>query len=252
MSGSEFFRMIAVTGMGLLGLTALMGIMRKRTAWDAAERAEMWLSLEVGLAVVLFALLPYPLTYIGSDEAFAWRFGSLVLVAYLIWHMIRIGLNQHRYGAQYPVVMGLLLVLSGIFSTMEFVNAVWWGSLAGYTCGVLWLLALTGIQLIAFVCYDRQTQIHLQVHPQAAVVYYPPAAHDRIGGLRGDHRTGDSNRPPDAHAHDYSASHRATADHYRYRDDRQIDAYRRSITDSTVRSRPAVIEQQRPNSLPRS
>jgi hypothetical protein len=47
MNGAEFFRMIVVTAVGILGITALLGVMRRRVGWDAAEQAGMWLSLEV-------------------------------------------------------------------------------------------------------------------------------------------------------------------------------------------------------------
>jgi hypothetical protein len=231
MNGAEFFRMIIMTGMGFLGVTALLGIMRKRMMWDAAERAGMWLSLEVGVAAVLFALLPYPLTYTGADELFAWRFGSLTLVMYLAWHMIRIGLNHQRFGAQYPWLMIGLLAFSAMFALMEFINAIWWGSLAGYTWGVLWLLALTGVQLIAFVCYDRQPE------PQIAAAYRNLAMEEPPDETRAVHvhYHAEMTRPttvPEAR------SMRHPSGGYRYRNDQQMDAYHRSVAEATSRLTP--------------
>lgn len=241
MNGAEFFRMIVVTAVGFLGITALLGVMRRRVGWDAAEQAGMWLSLEVGIAAVIFSLLPYPLFYSVIDEMSAWRFGSLLMVGYFGWFMIRVGLNVRQFGARFPLMMWLLLVLSGIFSTMEFINAIWWSSIAPYSWGTLWLLALAGIQLIAFVCYDRtpQPKIFSTPAPRPAA---PPAQHR----VRGDQRADYSNLPPNDHTDYHAQSHRGAINSYRYRDERQVNAYRRSLADSTVRITPVIDRQQRP------
>jgi hypothetical protein len=246
MNGAEFFRMIVVTAVGILGITALLGVMRRRVGWDAAEQAGMWLSLEVGIAAVIFSLLPYPLLYSVTDEMSAWRFGSLMMVAYFGWFMIRVGLNVRQFGARFPVMMWLLLVLSGIFSTMEFINAIWWSSIAPYTWGTLWLLALAGIQLIAFVCYDRTPQP--KTYPAPRPVSAPtPVQH----GVRGNQRTDYSNLPPNHHADDHTQSHRGANHSYRYRDERQVNAYRRALADSTVRVTPIGQQQSPANRNPR-
>jgi hypothetical protein len=157
--------------------------------------------------------------------------------------MIRTGLNLRLFGANYPMVMGLLLVLSGIFSTMEFVNAIWWSSLAGYTWGVLWLLALTGVQLIAFVCYDVFSPPIAEYQTLAPA----DAARSSAYGVRRDSGTGDPNSKTDYHTNDYRTGNLGTGDSYRYRDERQVNAYRRSLSDSTVRLSPTSPQRQHSN-----
>lgn len=243
MNGTEFFKMIVPTSMGFIGLTALLGVFRRGKSLDVAERAGLWLALELGLMTTIFALLPFPLFYsldtMTASELLVWRLGSLLLVVYLALHLFAVNENRRRFRAQYPQMMRLLLVLSGIFLTMEFVNAIWWGSLAGYTWGVLWLLALSGIQLIAFVCYDRQTMAFSRV---SALPYRQPAVDQRV---RGSERAGDSNRPPVVNAHDYGSGNRLNRDAYRYSDDNAVYSYRRSVSDATIRTHADLLKRPR-------
>jgi hypothetical protein len=247
MNGTEFFKIIVPTAMGFIGLTALLGIFRRGKSLDAAERAGLWLSLELGLMTTIFALLPFPLFYsfdtATASELFVWRLGSLLLVVYLTLHLFVVNDNRRRFRAQYPEMMRLLLVLSGIFLTMEFVNAIWWGSMAGYTWGVLWLLALSGIQLIAFVCYDRQTTLL-----SGFSAYRQPVVDQRVRGVE---RAGDSNRPPVANANDHGSGNRLNRDPYRYTDDNAVYSYRRSVSDATVRTHTDLLK-RRHNSDPNS
>jgi hypothetical protein len=247
MNGAEFFRIIVPTAMGFIGLTALLGVLRRGKSTDAAERAGLWLSLELGLMTTIFALLPFPLFYsfdtATTSELFVWRLGSLLLVVYLALHLFVVNDNRRRFRAQYPQLMQLLLVLSGIFLTMEFVNAIWWGSLAAYTWGVLWLLALSGIQLIAFVCYDRQTMVF-----SSFTAYREPVAGQRV---RGSERASDSNRPPVVNADYNGSSNRLSRDPYRYTDDGAVYSYRRSVSDATVRTHADLLKRSH-NSDPRS
>ncbi|HEX2622756.1 MAG TPA: hypothetical protein VHL11_21505 [Phototrophicaceae bacterium] len=277
MSGTEFFRLIVPTAMGLMGVTALMGVFRKRSGlWDAAEQAGLWLSLELGLVAVLFALLPYPLSYsfgiTPETETAIWRLGSLLLVLYLIFHMFLVNEKRRRFRAQYPLVMRFLLVLSGIFLTMEFVNAIWWGSLGGYTWGVLWLVALCGIQLIAFVCYDRQTTLQNQFSTLSAFVGTPvgtstgtyaavpvsatapaSAAPGSVSNnsagerVRGGERPGDPNRAPNRFPDHHAKGNRLNRNSYRYTDDGAVYSYRGSNSDATVRVHADLLKRGDPN-----
>lgn len=256
MNGTEFFRLVVAAAMGLLGITAVVGVLRRWMQADAAARAGMWIALEVGLVTILFALLPFPLTYSAVSEMVVWRFGSLMMVLYLTVHLLTVNENRRRYRAQYPVVMRLLLVLSGIFLTMEFINAIWWGSLAGYTWGVLWLLALTGIQLIAFVVYDRQTStVSAQILPYRAAPVETIAqaagygnrsdpgndARDAVAiRVRGGNRPGDPDGASNHHPDDYARRDSLRRERYRYTDNHSVYSYRRSVADATVRSHAAL------------
>lgn len=263
-SGTEFFQMAVLTALSLLGITAILGVIRKRSHWDRAERVGLWLSLEIGLFAVLFALLPQPLNYTFGVEDVAWRFGSLALTMYFGFLVLTINSKQRQFGAQFPLVMRLLLAICVIFLTMELVNAVWWGSLAGYAFGVLWLVALAGIQFIAFVCYDRFdlqeryetiTQNQPQTQPASATIRqhatHPPNslaggggihAHSiqSADGLRSSASTGHPNGAPNNHAYQHTTG-RLPRDPNRYSNDHQSPTYGGTIADPAVRTHQNIL-----------
>jgi hypothetical protein len=155
MNGSEFFIPVAISGVFLAGFTGLIAINRKMPSWDVAEQLSVRFSLEFCLFATLFALLPYPLYYLG-DETFALRISSMAMALFLGVEISRIRHYSRKFGSHWSFTMVLLLALSTIFLTIEFVNALVWNSLAGYTAGLLWIVLLAGIQFIAFIIYNKQ------------------------------------------------------------------------------------------------
>ncbi|MBC8100330.1 MAG: hypothetical protein H7Y11_12870 [Armatimonadetes bacterium] len=257
MNSSEFFRMVITTALGFIGVAGLLGVFRKRMQWDSAERAGLWLALELGVMVMLFALLPYPISFAvtgattdttmnGSvNEALAWRLSSLALVLYLLVHMGLVSLQRREFGAQYPGLMQALLVASGLCLVVEFANVVWWGSLAGYAGGVLWLLALCGIQVIAFVCYDRLPAVlvnHAPPAPRAQVVdnayerLRTDPAHRRMrGGVSANHPDPAPDRNTDPNAQPNRAGNWLGRPTNRFSDDSAVNRHRGTLPDPTVR-----------------
>lgn len=158
MNGSEFFIPAAIAGVFLGGFTGLISISRK---WDAAEKTGIQLALELCLFTTILALLPYPLYYLG-DEIFALRISSMAMALFVGVEIGRVYKGTTLFGSNWPTV--LLLALSGIFLTMEFINAIAWNSLGVYIAGLLWIVLLSGIQFIAFVIYDRQDRLRAAQH----------------------------------------------------------------------------------------
>lgn len=155
MPGNEFFFAVLVFGSAILGAGGLAGLRLKQGKWNGVEVRGLRFALEFSLFSVVFALLPSVLYYLFNFETVVWRLSSLLLGAFIATEMVRIIYQVWRYGALWPTTTALLLVFSGILLTIEFINVLWWGVLAAYASGLLWILILAGIQYIAFVCYDR-------------------------------------------------------------------------------------------------
>jgi len=171
-----FFFAVMLTGAVLAGFSGLIGVSRAR---DDAERTGLRLLLELTLATVCFALLPFPLYAALNSGVVVWSLASLTLGLYLLLQLTRIYAKASRYRIVQPLMTMSLLVFSAIVFTIEVINVFWWHTLAGYAGGLLWLLVLSAVQYIAYICYDR-SQLDNHVH-QATSPYQP-----RYRGLAAD------------------------------------------------------------------
>jgi hypothetical protein len=239
LTGVEFFYSVMALGIAFAGFTGTIALLRKRNelrvVWDNAERAGLSLSLELGVFAVVFALLPFPLFYWGRTENFAWRLSSMALALFFGFQMLKTITRARQYEVRWPTLMNGLVVLTGLVIAAEFVNAVWWSSLAVYTAGLLWVLTLCGIQFIAIVSYDRQNQY------SSALQNRDPYA-DRRGEpirnrMRGVRSGGDTDRTAYVHGYrdsDADAYPRLGRDPNRYADKRATQSDRRAVTDTPV------------------
>lgn len=240
LTGVEFFYGVMALGIAFAGFTGTIALLRKRNemrvAWDHAERAGLSLSLELGVFAVVFALLPFPLFYWGRTENFAWRLSSMALALFFGFQMLKAISRARQYEVRWPTLMSGLVALTGLVIAAEFVNAVWWSSLAVYTAGLLWVLTLCGIQFIAIVSYDRQNQF-------SSVFQNRDPYADRRGEpirnrMRGVRRGGDTDRAAYVHGYrdpDVDAYPRLGRDPNRYADKRATQSNGRAVTDSAVR-----------------
>ncbi len=150
-----FFVILTFLGIVLFGFSGLAGRRVHKLPLDSAERVGLRLALEFSLFTVLFALLPFLLYSLLSEERFVWRMGSLLLGVYLFVEMGRICYQANLHKEQWTITMISLLVLSAILLTIELVNVFWWSLFGIYAAGLLWMLTLSAIQYIAFVLYER-------------------------------------------------------------------------------------------------
>jgi hypothetical protein len=154
LTGGLFFVVVMILGLGVFGFCGLAGLHYKRATWDYAERDGWRLAMEFSLASVAFALIPFLFEQMFDYESVVWRLASFTLAVFLFVEIGKIYYKANLYGARSPLIMGTLLVLSGIMLTIEFANMFWEHSMPFYASGVLWLLFLSAIQFIAFVAYD--------------------------------------------------------------------------------------------------
>jgi hypothetical protein len=240
MRGHEFFYAVMCLGSGFLGLSGLAGLHFKRQHWDKIEAANLRLSLEFGLFSVVFALLPFLMVLMFESETVAWSFSSLFLAIFLLTQIGRIFYGSNLHGARWPLATIFLLALSSFFSTIETVNAVAWASSSWYAWGMLWLVVISAIQFVAFVCYDRAApELRTVEAPRKPITY----------GLHGDlpDRLRRHHRPnnPDGSANTDTNIHRdpvAYARSQRYPHlppySRPGDANRRPVAHAAIRPKP--------------
>ena len=156
MPALEFFVLVMFVGIVLLGFGGMVGWRVRQSTNNVEERYNLRLTLELSLFTVVFALLPFPLVYLFSAvELLAWQFASLGIATFLGLEIMRIYYKGQIYRVRWTFSLISLLVLSGIFLTIELLNGLMWASLAVYTWGLLWLLTLSGIQFISFVLYEK-------------------------------------------------------------------------------------------------
>ncbi|PJF21121.1 MAG: hypothetical protein CUN56_12710 [Phototrophicales bacterium] len=150
-------------GIGFFIFAGITTLRFKQVRWTDADRSGLRLALEFSLFVIILSLIPMILDVIFAFEDVVWGVASLILAITMLIAIAQIISNTIRYGAHQPSVMISLLVLSGILLTIEFANVLLWESPGLYLGGLLWLLALSGIQSIAFLLYEpivSQTTVH--------------------------------------------------------------------------------------------
>lgn len=222
----NFYLILAPVALGLFGMIALLGLTRKRhhAHLSLVEKAELGFSLQLAFFTVVFTVLPF--VVFGETM---WRWLSLGLALFLGAQMARAFYLHREFEAEYPTVLGLLLALSGIFLTIEVFNTLFWNDSFPYGSGVLWLFILTGIQFIAFVCYDS-------IPIPVSVVDHPVDSAQH--GLRGH----GSPRDPHGAPHPYSnrpagiGQSALGRDPNRYSDPRHPVPHRRAVRDTAVRT----------------
>lgn len=239
MPGRDFLFAVMFVGAGFFGFGGLIGLRHRQAQWTLPDAINLRLALEYSLAAVIFALLPFPLYYIFGVKAVIWGLSSFLLALFLMTQTGRVFYHANLLTLRWPLVTILLLVLSVIFLTIEFVNTLRWSSMAGYAWGLLWILGVAGVQFVAFICYERPVAGGL--HPGAPVVYgYRGALADRMvtERVRGGLRPADPDRTPDSHA-DVHPNALANARLERYTDRNAFtgpgDGYRRPVTHTAVR-----------------
>lgn len=156
MHSTDFLFAVLAVGLVFFGFGLIIGRYR-RDQLDGAERFSLRLSLEWSLLAIAFALLPFPLFFVSGAERAVWGLASLLLGLVLLTQVIRIAAKLNVFAVRWPLALGLLLVLSAVFSTIELLNALFVRGLAWYAWGLLWLLMMAGLQVVAFLFYDRTT-----------------------------------------------------------------------------------------------
>jgi hypothetical protein len=222
----NFYLILAPIALGLFGMMALLGLVHKHRQphLALAEKAELGFSLQLSFFTVVFAILPF----VVFGEAM-WRWLSLALALFLGLQMARAFYLHREFEAEYPAVLGLLLALSGIFLTIEVFNTLFWNASFPYGSGLLWLFILTGIQFIAFVCYDSlPSPVSVDHHPVDAVQH----------GLRGHSRPSDPHGAPNPYPYAASGNGQSPLgrDPNRYSDPRHPVPHRRAVRDTAVRT----------------
>lgn len=145
---------LVFAGIGFFTLGGVTALRFKQVRWTDADKTGLRLALEFSLFVVVLGLIPPILDAIFAYDTIVWGVSSMVLAIVMLIAISQIVVNTNRYGAHQPSVMISLLVLSGILLTIELVNVLLWESPGIYIGGLLWLLALSGIQSIAFLLYE--------------------------------------------------------------------------------------------------
>ena len=238
MAGSLFLISIAILGVGLTGFAGLLGLVRRPGADTDLTAGDLRVVHLFSVAAVLFALMPFPLYYAFGAESVVWRAGSGLLGLFLVF-MIGFNLRKMRIAQpRWPKVMTGLLALSALVLLAEGLNTVWWGSLAGYAWGLLWLLLLAGIQFAAFVYFEHD---HNAVENQELPDVQTLGVRDSgvsAGRVRGGVRAGHPDRATHHHAdlHRHRLGHTRLERHangFPYATSR--DSYRRPDPDLAVR-----------------
>jgi hypothetical protein len=193
---SGVFHTTILLGTAFAGLIGIIGALRRHTPDCPADRASLRVSLTFCVGAVLFAFVPDPLFEALVPEMIVWRLNSLLLAVFFVYQMVRAGRYARTFGMRFPRTMIFLLVVSGIFVTIELVNSLWWSAPAPYVLGVMWLTVLAGVQFVAFATYD-----HSRPDPAARIDY--PAR----GRVWRDRAAGDSHgtaeRYPDPDPYSY-------------------------------------------------
>jgi hypothetical protein len=88
MTASDALTTIAEVAVALVGFSGLVAALLGRAAgtWDTRDVAAFWQIIGFSAAALLFALLPFPLHFLGLSEAAVWLWLSAVLaVLSLAW-----------------------------------------------------------------------------------------------------------------------------------------------------------------------
>lgn len=239
MPGYEFLIVVMFIGVVIFGFAGMVAWRARQTQWDAAERSGIRLALELSFATVLLALLPFPLYYLFESGGVVWRLASVFSVIFLFVEGAKTFRQMTRYGAKWPALMISLLVLSGILLTIEMVNIFWWGSLAVYAFGLMWIVGLAGVQYISFVCYDLDLLLQKKTHDSTQSAYAVHRAKqpgERVQrGSRADHPNGKAHtstnpyRDPVSYARRQRYAHRLPLAH-------EQRSYRGPLSDAAFRA----------------
>lgn len=208
MRGLEVFLLIFLLALALFSFEALVGLRSYTTGrWNAISGVNLGVALEFTLGAIILSVLPFVLAVLLGMVPHIWGVGSFVLAVFLLLQIARIYVKMNTLQARWPLVMATLLVLSGIVLSIEVINSFWWGSLAWYAYGLLWIMAVAAIQLIAFALYDVERSDAF--HPGLSPAPPQPVDHQpRLRGLmpermRRERRAAHPDRAPDDHANIY-------------------------------------------------
>jgi len=207
MSNSVLFLFFVTIGSGLIFAAGGFAGGRARRLykdWPAAERDTLRIALELSLFTMLLALLPLLLAATMIDAETLWVLSSVMFTVFLAAQLARVMDKMREHGVRWPVVSGLLLVLSVFLLTIEVINVLWWRAGIAYAAGLVWLLLLAGVQTIAFICYERLPTVDNDINDIHPTHAYEPGYHGIMGQrLRRHHHTNYTHRPPDSSTNRY-------------------------------------------------
>jgi hypothetical protein len=156
MPGEQFFQVVLLLATAFFGFAALAGLRRRTLGWDESAAAGLRVSMEFSLMAIALGLLPFPIYYTLGLDSVMWSLLSLIMAALLMIQMGRLFYKANSLRARWPLMAGLILVVSAVFVTIELLNSFRWSALDGYAWGLMFILGVAGVQFVAFTTLDRR------------------------------------------------------------------------------------------------
>lgn len=159
MQAESFLLTVAQAGIALAGFSALISAFRRGDVQlTPLENYGRNMILEMGLVAALFALIPFPteqLLILFGFAAGVWRLSSAAMVIFLIgWGVLNFTRYQKVISAYpsgaLPTQIGFNMIL-GLIGAFLVLNVFFFGSASFYMIGLIWMLALSGVQFLGFV-----------------------------------------------------------------------------------------------------
>jgi len=141
MNSESFLSSIVEVAIGLAGFAGIIAAIRQRgvDTWPREKRVQLQILLAASAAAIGFGLLPAFFNELGVTVEFAWRFGSGMLIAWLIGITFyrKYQCIQLEIVFQLPLLMGLWILF---LIALQIYNISTTGTSWPYLFGVFGLL----------------------------------------------------------------------------------------------------------------
>jgi len=154
---TDFLIAISTLSIALVALSGIVGAFRTvKTPYSAQEIEGLKLILEPSFAAIFLSLIPFPISFTFDGNPH-WTWSSLLLTLILLFLMIlnifRVNSLEEK-GQQAREVWGLkyflfpfTIIVIALTSLLSFQQ----NSIAGYSCGLIWLVMVATIQFAVFI-----------------------------------------------------------------------------------------------------
>lgn len=159
-SSTDVLLTLAEISIAFAGFASVVAIFQKETEDDRAfDLFRFWTMLEFSLATLAFALLPFPLHFLGLSESTIWGIGSASVILFIAGHQFVVGrwIRSDDPGVAAsvtPTLSFMAAVVYLVIVVLQILNLLGLGferSFGPYLAGLSLLLFGAGVNFVRLV-----------------------------------------------------------------------------------------------------